>query len=297
MPRSPVISSWAPSSTSSPATAAPRARDRSASSRVRASSRWIAPEPRRTLRAVTSAGRSDRSASTATSRTVTATPCSRASAETPARPGDDRADHGFGDGGGVRRDAVRRDAVVAGEHHEAYVGQRRGGTSPCAAASQAPSSPIRPRAPGGVARPASRSLREGGDLGGGRGDAGCLVHGGASLAGLPRARPLRPPAAGPGAGGVGTRPDGPLRRGVRVERPAVRARAHHCAGALRPGARRGGAGLVADRRRDRLRIAVRLERLAQFPNGIIHLVPEPADGSAGSRQAGRRLPRLAAVRR
>ena len=92
-------------------------------------SRWMAPEPRRTLRAVTSAGRSSRSASTATSSTLTATPCSRASARDARAARDEGAHHGLGDRSRVGRHPVRGDAVVAGEHHEAYVG-RAGAAAP-----------------------------------------------------------------------------------------------------------------------------------------------------------------------
>ena len=57
--------------------------------------------------------------------------------------------------GRIGRDAVRRHAVIAGEHQDLDL-LERGGAWPCQCASQATSSSSRPRLPGGLVSVASR---------------------------------------------------------------------------------------------------------------------------------------------
>ncbi len=161
MPMSPLISSCAPLAISSRVTAAPALSAALVSSALSASSRWIAPLPRRILCRVSAsrvvASRSSNSSSTPRSSTRTWTPWACASALTPARP---------------PRNVRTIAPVIAGGNAEtpcwatpwspAKITRRtlstdRGGTSPWHAATQTASSPRRPRAPGGVARAPSRS--------------------------------------------------------------------------------------------------------------------------------------------
>lgn len=90
MPMSPLMSNCAPAAISSRATAAPAASAARVCSGVSASSRWIAPLPRRTLCSISAArvdsARSVKSSSTPRSSTRTLTPWAPASALTPACP-------------------------------------------------------------------------------------------------------------------------------------------------------------------------------------------------------------------
>ena len=124
----------------------------------------------------TSAGRSARSASTAEVEHTHRHAVGPRQRRDTGPPGEEGADHGRGHGRRVGRDAVRGDAVVAGEDHGADVvdSARRHLALGCREPDA--ESPRRPRAPAGVARPASRSwARASTSLEGGRMRGWCWV--------------------------------------------------------------------------------------------------------------------------
>ena len=158
---------------------------------------------------------------------------------------------------------------------------------------------MRPSAPGGVARPASRSRAcaaisgEGGAIG------GVVSMRCASLPVLRRARPLRPPAAGPGARGVGAGEDGPLRHGVRVD--ATRGSGTRTSPRSGRSTRHRPSATLATIRRlaaATAPIRTRLEATRAVPERDHPPRPRPGRRAARPhRPAGRGVPRAPALRR